>query len=107
MRTPAYSDPRPARDLCTPEKVYGWMVEDRSGRVLGSVNHMLIDLHRGNVAYVIVAQGGFLGLGESRFPLAWHELELAPDGSHRLIWCGAVPPSDDMPASVPAVLLRH
>lgn len=95
------------RQLCSPEKVYGWPVEDSAGRQLGSVNHLLIDLRSGNVAYAVVASGGFLGLGESRFPLAWAELALADDGSHRLIWHGRQSRGAELPLSVPAALLGH
>lgn len=94
----------PPRHLCAPEQVYGRPVEDQEGRPLGSVNHLLIDLHSGQVAYAVVATGGFLGLGEARFPLAWNELELAPDGS-RLIWRSSGQRSQELPASVPAALL--
>lgn len=101
---PARSVAIPPRRLCSPEAVYGRPVFDERGHQLGSVHHLLVDLRSGHVAYAIVATGGFLGLGETRFPVAWPELDIAADGS-RLVWRGAQPPGTEMPASVPAALL--
>ena len=104
---PAPAPPPSGRRLCSPEKFYGWPVEDQAGRVLGTVNHLLIDMRHGQVAYAVVASGGFLGLGEARFPLPWHALEPARDGTARFIWNGVPPADADLLASVPAALLRH
>jgi hypothetical protein len=38
----------------------------------------------------VVASGGFVGQGETRFALAWDGLEAA-DRSHRFIWHGPAP----------------
>lgn len=49
-------------------------VVDNVGEVLGSVADLLLDLERGCIAYVIVATGGFLGVGERLFALPWAAL---------------------------------
>jgi hypothetical protein len=55
---------------------------------MGSVAQLVLDLLAGRLAYVVVASGGFLGLGERRFMLPWAGLRAADDGSRRFVWLG-------------------
>lgn len=99
MQTAPDLDPPPSgRLLCSPEKLYGWAVEDRSGGLMGTVNDLLMDMAAGRIAYVIVATGGFFGMGEARFPLAWEAQQRAHDGSARFIWNGQGPRGRGLPA---------
>ena len=60
--------------LIAASKVEGSAVYDRTGRHLGAVHGVMIDKVSGQVAYVVLAFGGFLGLGEHHHPLPWRAL---------------------------------
>lgn len=60
--------------LIAARKVEGSAVYDRTGRHLGAVHAVMLDKVSGQVAYVVLAFGGFLGLGESHHPLPWRAL---------------------------------
>jgi hypothetical protein len=62
----AASSPR-TRSRATP-------VFDRAGEQLGTVYNVMIDKVSGQVAYVVMSFGGFLGMGESHHPLPWRSL---------------------------------
>ena len=55
-------------------KVEGCAVYDRAAEPLGTIGAVMIDKVSGQVAYVVVSSGGFLGLGESHHPLPWKSL---------------------------------
>lgn len=59
-------------------------VYDRSGNHIGNVDHLMIEKATGRVRYAVVSFGGFLGLGESHYPLPWMALTYDPDiGGYR------------------------
>ena len=60
--------------LIAAKKVEGSAVYDRTGRHLGTVHAVMIDKVSGQVAYVVLSFGGFLGLGENHHPLPWRAL---------------------------------
>ena len=60
--------------LIASSKVEGTAVYDREGEQLGTVLNFMVDKFTGQVAYVIMSFGGFLGLGESYHPLPWRSL---------------------------------
>ena len=60
--------------LISSEKVHGTECYNRSGDHLGTVDHMMIDKYSGQVEYVVMSFGGFLGIGESYHPLPWSSL---------------------------------
>jgi sporulation protein YlmC with PRC-barrel domain len=60
--------------LISSEKVDGTAVYNRNGERLGSVHHLMIDKYTGQVAYAVMSFGGFLGIGESYYPLPWKML---------------------------------
>jgi hypothetical protein len=62
------------RRLIASNKVEGTAVYDRAGEQLGTVYNFMVDKMTGQVAYVIMSFGGFLGLGESYHPLPWRAL---------------------------------
>ena len=47
---------------------------DRAGERVGTVLNFMVDKVSGQVAYVVMSFGGFLGLGESHHPLPWRAL---------------------------------
>ncbi|WP_375408758.1 PRC-barrel domain-containing protein [uncultured Methylobacterium sp.] len=60
--------------LIASNKVEGTAVYGRDGEHLGSVHNFMVDKVSGQVAYAVLAFGGFLGLGESHHPLPWRSL---------------------------------
>ena len=60
--------------LIASNKVEGTAVYDRTGRHLGAVHNFMVDKVSGQVAYAVLAFGGFLGLGENHHPLPWKAL---------------------------------
>jgi hypothetical protein len=62
------------RRLIASSKVEGTPVFNRTGDQLGSVYNFMVDKASGQVAYVVLSFGGFLGIGESYHPLPWRAL---------------------------------
>lgn len=62
------------RRLIASNKVEGTAVFDPSGEQIGTVHNFMVDKVTGQVAYVVMSFGGFLGLGESYHPLPWRAL---------------------------------
>jgi hypothetical protein len=60
--------------LIASDKVEGTAVYDREGNHLGTVQNFMVDKISGQVAYAVLAFGGFLGLGENHHPLPWRAL---------------------------------
>lgn len=62
------------RRLIASNRIEGTAVYDTDGEQLGTVMNFMVDKVTGQVAYVVMAFGGFLGLGESHHPLPWRAL---------------------------------
>ncbi|KCZ88866.1 PRC-barrel domain-containing protein [Hyphomonas johnsonii] len=60
--------------LISSDRVEGTNVYNGEGEKLGSVDCVMLDKAKGNVAYAVMSFGGFLGLGEKRHPLPWQTL---------------------------------
>lgn len=63
------------RRLVSSDAVQGTDVFNPKGDKLGTVDCVMIDKQKGNVAYAVMAFGGFLGMGEKRHPLPWQSLK--------------------------------
>ena len=61
-------------NLIASDKVEGTAVYDRAGNHLGSVYNAMINKVSGQVAYVVISFGGFLGVGASYNALPWSSL---------------------------------
>jgi len=64
--------------LIASDKVEGTAVYDRGANHLGSVQTVMIDKYTGQVAYVVISFGGFLGIGSEYHPLPWKKLTYDP-----------------------------
>ena len=58
-----------AADDLTGDRVVNRQKED-----LGTIQHLMIDLQKGRVAYAVLSFGGFLGMGEKLFAIPWSAL---------------------------------
>ena len=60
-----------AADTVVGDKVVNLQNED-----LGKIEHLMIDLERGSIAYAVLSFGGFLGMGDKLFAIPWSALAL-------------------------------
>jgi len=58
-----------AADTLTGDKVVNLQNED-----LGKIEHLMIDLATGRIAYAVLSFGGFLGMGDKLFAIPWSAL---------------------------------
>jgi sporulation protein YlmC with PRC-barrel domain len=68
--------------LIASNKVQGVGVYRSTGERIGTVKHIMINKRTGQVAYAVMNFGGFLGMGEEGYPIAWSSLTFQeqPDG---------------------------
>ena len=57
-------------------QLIGARVVDGQGSVLGKVEDIVIDLDRGHIAYVALACGGFLGVGQKLLAIPWSAIRV-------------------------------
>jgi sporulation protein YlmC with PRC-barrel domain len=57
----------------------GDTVRNKESEELGTVQELMIDLEQGRVAYVVMAAGGLLGIGEKYFAVPWSLLDIDTD----------------------------
>ena len=60
-----------AADTLTGDKVVNHQKED-----LGKIEHLMIDLANGRIAYAVLSFGGFLGMGDKLFAIPWSALKV-------------------------------
>jgi sporulation protein YlmC with PRC-barrel domain len=49
------------------------------GEDVGKVKEIMLDVHSGRVAYVVMSSGGFLGIGDKLLAIPWNALTLDTD----------------------------
>jgi hypothetical protein len=52
----------------------GDRVVNRQKQDLGIIEHLMIDVEKGRVAYAVLSFGGFLGMGDKLFAIPWNAL---------------------------------
>ncbi|WP_439534754.1 PRC-barrel domain-containing protein [Polymorphobacter sp.] len=72
---PAFGGTHETGNLISADKVEGTAVYNAAGDKLGTVDSIMIDKVRGDVPFVVMSFGGFLGIGEKYHPLPWELLE--------------------------------
>lgn len=65
--------------LVSTDDLEGASIRDAQGQDLGSVHRVMIDPQEGEVAYVVVATGGFLGIGRDHVQIPWQNLQVRMD----------------------------
>nr|WP_315726174.1 MULTISPECIES: PRC-barrel domain-containing protein [unclassified Bradyrhizobium] len=62
-------------NLIGSDKVEGTSVYGADDNKIGAIERVMIDKLSGRVSYVVLAFGGFLGLGNDHYPLPWQSLK--------------------------------
>ncbi|NPU12876.1 PRC-barrel domain-containing protein [Bradyrhizobium sp. 83002] len=62
-------------NLIGSDKVEGTSVYGADDNKIGTIERVMIDKLSGRVSYVVLAFGGFLGLGNDHYPLPWQSLK--------------------------------
>ena len=52
------------------------VIQNRGGEELGKLEHVMLDVPSGRVAYGVLARGGVLGLGAKLFTIPWEAFTL-------------------------------
>jgi sporulation protein YlmC with PRC-barrel domain len=74
------SDPdRRYRRLLSSSSLSGDRVTNRAGEDLGKAHDLMIDLHNGRVAYIVLSYGGVLGMGNKLFAVPWDAIKVDED----------------------------
>jgi hypothetical protein len=79
------TETRETAGLIASDKVEGTAVYDAKGEHIGSIERVMIDKVRGQVAYAVLQFGGFLGIGSDYYPIPWDSLTYDTNlGGYRL-----------------------
>lgn len=54
----------------------GMDVYDTSGEYLAEVEQIVLDAYSRRVAFIVIALGGFLGMGRQRFAIPWRAVQM-------------------------------
>jgi len=66
-------------NIISSDKVEGTTVYNIGGEKLGSIDDLMIDKVSGQVRYAVLEFGGFLGMGNDRYPIPWKMLKYSTD----------------------------
>jgi len=66
----------PGPALMGADTLIGDSVVNGADENLGDIKEIMVDMHTGQVAYAVLAFGGFLGIGEKLFAVPWQALHL-------------------------------
>lgn len=75
----------PGQRLMSAGALCGDRVVNRRGELLGTVSELMLDVERGCIAYVVMAYGGFMGMGERLYALPWSALQLDAERGYLLL----------------------
>ena len=64
----------PSGRLTTASTIRGSMVFNTALEELGRIEDVIIEEPAGRIAFAILQQGGFLGIGAHHYPLRWEKL---------------------------------
>ena len=74
---------RASHKLIPSDRVEGTSVRRPDGQRIGSIKRLMIDKISGQVAYAVLNFGGFLGMGQSHYPIPWSRLKYDPIAAAR------------------------
>ncbi|NJN27037.1 MAG: PRC-barrel domain containing protein [Cyclobacteriaceae bacterium] len=59
--------------------INGTSVVNNQGENLGNIKELMIDTNSGQISYVVLSFGGFLGLGDKYFAMPWEAFTIDTD----------------------------
>jgi sporulation protein YlmC with PRC-barrel domain len=65
------------------KQIVGMKVKNDQGKDVGEIDQIIVDPAEGKITHVVLGRGGVLGVGEQRVVLAWSDLKIQPDATHR------------------------
>jgi sporulation protein YlmC with PRC-barrel domain len=74
----------PESAVLTVDDLTGTDVRNAADEYLGSVADVIFDRVTGDIRYIVVARGGFLGIGEDHVPVPWERFSMA-EGLNTLV----------------------
>ena len=74
----------PGPALMGADTLLGDSVVNGADESLGDIKEIMLDMNTGQVAYAVLAFGGFLGMGEKLFAVPWQALHL-DTANHRFV----------------------
>lgn len=66
----------PGPRVMAADTLEGNSVKNTANENLGEIEHIMLDVPTGRVAYAVLSCGGFLGMGEKLFAIPWSALTL-------------------------------
>ena len=63
--------------------IVGMTVKSTQGKDVGEIDQLIVNPSDGKITHVVLGRGGVLGVGEQRVVLAWSDLKIQPDATHR------------------------
>jgi sporulation protein YlmC with PRC-barrel domain len=66
----------PGPDVMAASTLKGTTVVSSDGGEVGTISDIMLDVRAGRVAYAVLSEGGFLGLGTSLHAMPWNALTL-------------------------------
>jgi sporulation protein YlmC with PRC-barrel domain len=69
----------PGPEVMAASSFEGEAVINHQGETLGEIEEIMLDVRSGRIAYVVLAVGGLLGIGEKYFAIPWQALTLDTD----------------------------
>ncbi|WP_019936774.1 PRC-barrel domain-containing protein [Bordetella sp. FB-8] len=67
--------------LLAASKLDGETVYSSDNKDVGKVKEVMLDMHSGRIAYIVLSSGGFLGMGDTLYAIPWHIL--TPDSEEK------------------------
>lgn len=64
-------------------EIIGLTVKNTAGRDLGTVSDIVLDTQKGNIRYLAISYGGFLGLGDKLFAIPHQSFEWKLDDANK------------------------
>jgi sporulation protein YlmC with PRC-barrel domain len=69
----------PGPDVMTAATLDGTKVMSSDGEDVGKISDIMLDVRSGRIAYAVLSEGGFLGMGTTLHAIPWNALTLDTD----------------------------
>ncbi|MBC8742052.1 PRC-barrel domain containing protein [Paraburkholderia sp. UCT31] len=66
----------PGPDVMAPATLDGTKVMSSDGEDIGKISDIMLDVSNGRIAYAVLSEGGFLGMGTTLHAIPWNALTL-------------------------------